>query len=250
MHQFDPPRPDPDRRASRRRRARAVGIAAVALGAALVPATAGFGQGGPKDPKGNNGTIKIDGAPWDDAPDNEPHPGCSFEIDFYGFDQGDFWADVQLDGIAPTGGGRLLTDRVFIGEDSNAGGGSQAGLDASKRYDLHAALAGIRPQAQQGWHVDGGGLAVAQHLAAADPDVADMLAARHVDELCRGVVDRLALGAVQRHRHHVSQLAHFQRTQVVSPAHGLGGTKGGHLQRRAGRGHGRVTRHALGQQRG
>jgi hypothetical protein len=151
MHQFDPPRPDPDRRASRRRRARAVGIAAVALGAALVPATAGFGQGGPKDPKGNNGTIKIDGAPWDDHPNNEPHPGCTFQVDFYGFDAGVGDAQVVFALQAPTTDGTLkvlsgdLTPN--IGEDA-AGGGTD--LDASETYALGFTGAA---HPKQGYHV-------------------------------------------------------------------------------------------------
>jgi hypothetical protein len=45
----------------------------------------------------------------------------------------------------------LLTDTVFIGEDDNSGGGSEAGLDASEAYTLD--LTGIEPQANQGVHV-------------------------------------------------------------------------------------------------
>ena len=35
---------------------------------------------------GNNGTVKIDGVEFDTHPDNEPHVGCIFQVDFYGFD--------------------------------------------------------------------------------------------------------------------------------------------------------------------
>jgi hypothetical protein len=45
----------------------------------------------------------------------------------------------------------LLTDTVFIGEDDNAGGGSQAGLDASATYTLN--FDGIQPHPNQGFHV-------------------------------------------------------------------------------------------------
>ena len=114
-----------------------------------VPARATAGG----DPAGNNGTIKVDGVPFDDAPDNEPHPGCVFQVDFYGFDAGDLSADVSFEAVSPTAGGVLLTDTVPIGEDSHAGGGSERGLDASKTYDLTTALAGIEPQRNQGWHV-------------------------------------------------------------------------------------------------
>jgi len=45
----------------------------------------------------------------------------------------------------------LLTDTVFIGEDDNSGGGSEAGLDASRTYRL--SFAGIAPHPVQGFHV-------------------------------------------------------------------------------------------------
>ena len=40
---------------------------------------------------------------------------------------------------------------MFIGEDDNSGGGSEAGLDASRTYVLD--LSGIEPHPQQGVHV-------------------------------------------------------------------------------------------------
>jgi hypothetical protein len=114
------------------------------------------------NPPGNNGTIKLDDLPFDDHPNNEPHVGCTFQVDFYGFDQGDLDADVTFEAHPPTlrpGGGSqvLLHDTVFIGEDDNsggsseAGGGSEAGLDASKTYTL--AFPGITPHRIQGFHV-------------------------------------------------------------------------------------------------
>jgi hypothetical protein len=106
-------------------------------------------------PPGNNGTVKIDGAPFDDQPNNEPHPGCVFQVDFYGFDQGnDLFATVTFEALPPTvpdGDRVLLTDTVFIGEDDSSGGGSEAGLDASQTYSLD--FPGIEPQPQQGFHV-------------------------------------------------------------------------------------------------
>jgi LPXTG-motif cell wall-anchored protein len=108
------------------------------------------------NPPGNNGTVKVDDQPFDDHPNNEPHVGCTFQIDFYGFDQGELDADVTFEAHPPTlrpGGGSqvLLHDTVFIGEDDNSGGGSQAGLDASKTYTL--SFAGITPHPVQGFHV-------------------------------------------------------------------------------------------------
>src|SRR5205823_2604746 len=81
------------------------------LGILLLGAGPALGAAG-GDPAGNNGTVKIDGKPFDDAPDNEPHPGCVFQVDFYGFDAGDLDAEVTFDAWAPTRGGTLLTDTV------------------------------------------------------------------------------------------------------------------------------------------
>jgi len=101
-------------------------------------------------PPGNNGTVKVDDVAFDDHPNNEPHVGCVFQIDLYGYDEGDLNADVTFEGVPPTGGGLLLTDSVFIGEDS-AGGGTD--LDASVTYDLSQALADIEPHPMHGHHV-------------------------------------------------------------------------------------------------
>jgi hypothetical protein len=106
------------------------------------------------DPAGNNGTVKIDAEPFDTHPGNEPHVGCRFQVDFYGFDEGDLFADVIFTAHPPTGKGEtLLEDRVFIGEDDHSGGGSEAGIDAEREYDLSAALASFTPHPKQGYHV-------------------------------------------------------------------------------------------------
>ncbi len=122
--------------------------AAVCCGGALLMTTAGGAAA--QDPPGNNGTVKVDGVAFDDHPGNQPHVGCTFEIDFYGFDEGDLEAEVTFDAVPPTGDVELLTDTVAIGEDA-AGGGVD--LDASEEYDLTEELLGIVPHPQQGWHV-------------------------------------------------------------------------------------------------
>jgi hypothetical protein len=125
------------------------GVALAAVIGAAGPA------GAQADPPGDNGTVKIDGVEFDAHPDNQPHVGCEFQVDFYGFDEGlDLFADVTFEAIEPTGQVEpLLTDTVFIGEDDNSGGGSEDGLDASETYDLTDALQGIEPHPEQGWHV-------------------------------------------------------------------------------------------------
>jgi hypothetical protein len=120
-------------------------VAALA-GATLLGGMASAAHGAP----GNNGTIKIDNEAFDTHPDNEPHVGCGFEVDFYGFDKGDLYADVAFAVQPPTGQEVVLRDRVFIGEDS-AGGGTD--LDAERGYDLSNVVASLKAQPQQGFHV-------------------------------------------------------------------------------------------------
>lgn len=108
----------------------------------------GRAQGG--DPRGNNGTVKIDGEPFDSTPGNEPHVGCTFQADFFGFDAGDT-ALVTLTGHAPTGGGLLYSQRHTISTDA-AGGGR----DVDESITFTAAQLGlfsITPHPQQGWHI-------------------------------------------------------------------------------------------------
>ncbi len=123
-------------------------MAAGALAALSLTSSPAWAQG---DPPGNNGTVKLDNIPLDDtAPNNEPHVECPFGVDFYGFDEGNLFADVTFEAQPPTGTGVLLQDRIFIGGDP-AGGGTD--LDASRSYDLSRALAQFGPHPQQGYHV-------------------------------------------------------------------------------------------------
>jgi hypothetical protein len=128
------------------------GVLAAVAGIVLAAVFGGAGTSSASNPPGNNGTIKVDDVPFDDHPDNEPHVGCTFQVDFYGFDEGDLFAQVTFEVQPPTGKDVvLLTDEVFIGEDDNSGGGSEAGLDASETYTLD--LTGFEQHPQQGWHV-------------------------------------------------------------------------------------------------
>lgn len=104
------------------------------------------------EPPGNNGVVKVDGLPFDDAPDNQPHVGCTFQIDFFGYDEGDLTASYLFELWSPTGSGTLLAGTTRIGEDP-AGGGTD--LDASVTVDLEDALeaSGASPHPNQGFHV-------------------------------------------------------------------------------------------------
>lgn len=105
-----------------------------------------------QDPAGNNGTVKIDSAPFDSHPDNQPHVTCTFQVDFYGFDANVGDAEVIFELQSPTRVGRTLSVisgdlTPNIGQDA-AGGGTD--LDASETYTLGFTGA---PHSKQGYHV-------------------------------------------------------------------------------------------------
>ncbi|TDW75068.1 hypothetical protein [Kribbella pratensis] len=107
---------------------------------------------GSHNPPGNNGTVKIEGADIQSGPpDNNPHQGCTFSVEFYNYDEGDYNATVTFEDQAPTkdGGLQVVSGNLhpFIGEDA-AGGGTD--LDAREVYTLK--FTG-QPQPQQGYHV-------------------------------------------------------------------------------------------------
>lgn len=143
-----PPQPDPDALAEFHAEPDADGhpTASPATPAGEADPTAGT------RPPGNNGVVKVDAQPFDDAPDDEPHVGCTFQIDFYGYDEGHLEATYLLELHSPTGSGTLLTGTTPIGEDP-AGGGTD--LDASPTIYLEDEVAASReePHPNEGFHV-------------------------------------------------------------------------------------------------
>ena len=128
-----------------RRAAAAVGTALLTALALAAPAAADGDA-----PAGNNGHIKIDDVAMDDGNENVPHPGCTFVVDFFGYDVGTRTATLQFEGQEPTGGGELLVDTWTFEVTSRETGNE---LNTSRTVDLSGALAGIEPHPQQGWHV-------------------------------------------------------------------------------------------------
>jgi hypothetical protein len=103
------------------------------------------------DPPGNNGTVKVAGDPLDTSGSNNSHVGCSFAIQFFGYDEGPLSADFTLDLISPSGQGELVADSVFIGEDP-AGGANDH--DATYSADLNGPIVASGAVAgTQGFHV-------------------------------------------------------------------------------------------------
>ena len=125
----------------------AVGTLLFAVG--IIGAPAGLAE---RTPGGNNGFVKVDGIDMDARPDNDPHPGCTFVLEFYNYDQGDLQASVTFELQPPTTRAAddqtILTDTVAIGEDPPGGSND---LDARRTYDLD--IRGAERQPNQGYHV-------------------------------------------------------------------------------------------------
>jgi LPXTG-motif cell wall-anchored protein len=129
---------------------------AAAVGAAGVAAAASTAAAAATDPAGNNGTVKIDGVPFDNwPPNNEPHVTCEFEIQFFGFDEGQT-ADITLKGHPPSSPDRVVTktwDDFPISDDAHGG----AANDPDARIHVSATelanLAGMKPNENQGFHI-------------------------------------------------------------------------------------------------
>jgi len=122
------------------------------LAGVVMPGLLAGTVGAAPNPPGNNGTVKIDGLEFDnpDHPDNEPHVGCWFQVDFYGYDEGDKMATATLDLHPPTVGADVPLTKSIVLEDDAAGGGTD--LDGSILFTT----ADIRP-----WIVNQNGLTLA-----------------------------------------------------------------------------------------
>jgi hypothetical protein len=105
-----------------------------------------------KNPPGNNGTVKIQEVGADDEiPDNDPHVGCKFLIEFRGYDKGDLNATWTLSAQAPSGKDEIASGSLKIGEDE-AGGAND--LDGTVEVNLaDYDLSGLFQHPQQGYHI-------------------------------------------------------------------------------------------------
>lgn len=130
---------------------RTIAAGAIVLGAALV----GPGLLGAASPAGGapaRGTVKVDGIPFENLPGNEPHVGCEFGIDLYGYGA-DLPATIAFGLQPPSGRTALVEVDTSTDGDDASGGGSEAGHDGHVDVDLTQALEGVEPHPQQGWHV-------------------------------------------------------------------------------------------------
>ncbi|MFG3599997.1 LPXTG cell wall anchor domain-containing protein [Micromonospora chersina] len=139
----------------RRHVARAALTAAAAtalLGLAAAPAWA---AGNPHNPKGDNGTVKIDGAEFTDKVDNQPHVTCEFELEFFNFDQ-DQKANITLWAQAPSASpkDKVVWSKSNVVISTDPASGAQNDHDeviklSSKDLDL----TGLQLHPKQGYHI-------------------------------------------------------------------------------------------------
>ena len=109
----------------------------------------------PADPAGNNGTVKIEEADsTDEIPENDPHVGCMFKIEFRGFDEGDLHAQWSLDAHPPSGMGiHVAGDSLFIGGDPAGGANDLDGVVNVDLTKIDLAGLGLVEQPKQGFHL-------------------------------------------------------------------------------------------------
>jgi hypothetical protein len=141
-----------------RRRRLTVGAAALGLAVSAVVAgvvtgpTALADKPGGHNPPGNNGTFKIDGVPYDDGIDNEPHVTCEFRLVFFGFDK-DQRGTIEFRGQAPSGSGRVGGLTNVLLSDDDAGGGLN---DRDEIYNFgqdDLDLSRLTAHPKQGYHL-------------------------------------------------------------------------------------------------
>ena len=109
-------------------------------------------KGDKADPRGNNGTVFIHDVAGDNRPHNVPHVGCTFYVDFFGFDS-DQVLSTSFVGQAPTGAGTPLPSGDWTGTmPANGASGAGRDFDAEQAFTLDVSALGA-PQPQQGYHV-------------------------------------------------------------------------------------------------
>jgi hypothetical protein len=116
-----------------------------------------FGLMGGPATGANAGTVKIDGVPFDQVPNNEPHPGCLFELQFFGFVAGTN-VSYKFAVYPPTsntkGPGTLIAPPGVVNATLPAPGTHKLNLDTGS-IDLRQGLAnaGVSAHPVQGFHV-------------------------------------------------------------------------------------------------
>ncbi|SDY45213.1 LPXTG-motif cell wall anchor domain-containing protein [Micromonospora pattaloongensis] len=134
----------------------ALALATPAWAATTVPAHRyGVTAATPGNPPGANGTVKIDGFPYDDANNNEPHVTCEFRVEFFNFDAGER-ADLILEAQPPSGDFvevARLNDQL-VSDDDATGGSVRRDPDAYFQFSANDLdLGKATPHPKQGYHL-------------------------------------------------------------------------------------------------
>ena len=111
-------------------------------------------SGSSSDPAGNNGTVFIHDVANDQKPHNVPHVGCTFYVDFFGFDEGQN-VSVSFAGQAPTGKDTPLggsQDLTPVSSDSAGGAGNDWDDEITVTAD-ELGVSSLGAPAHQGYHV-------------------------------------------------------------------------------------------------
>ncbi|HET6966433.1 MAG TPA: hypothetical protein VFH58_16795 [Acidimicrobiales bacterium] len=108
---------------------------------------------GANQPPGNNGTVKIDEYSMDPGQDNDPHVSCDFSVSFYGYDGGPQTASLTVTPVAPTSGGHSYSTSTSWNVGTRTSGSQFDRNVTISASELAPALAGVSPQAQQGYHL-------------------------------------------------------------------------------------------------
>lgn len=118
-------------------------------GAALAQPAPGNGH----NPKGDNGTVKIDGQPFSDSVDNQPHVTCEFELEFFNFDT-DQRAHLTLTSQPPSKPKKVVwsAQNQIISTDP-AGGAENDHDEVIRLSSRDLALADVAAHDTQGYHL-------------------------------------------------------------------------------------------------
>ncbi len=104
------------------------------------------------DPPGNNGTVKINSQDVDDGISNEPHVPCDFQVEFFGFDEGQT-ATITFTIHPPSGQGDVLLSETQTVSDDPAAGGLNDVDEVFQYSGTSFGLDRFEAQPQQGFHV-------------------------------------------------------------------------------------------------
>jgi len=128
------------------RRVSVVSLAVLVVGLVAGPALAG----------GNNGTVKVEEVNIDNIPDNSPHPGCEFILEWFHYDGGEtvYYTFTLHPPTSDTNGpGSVITSGSLVLDPPDQSHHSLNGRTNPILLESDLLNSGIEPHPQQGWHI-------------------------------------------------------------------------------------------------